>query len=112
ISIMWSSDIDITGNNIELFRSGIILNDVDGVNISDNHIHDLRTNPISGSNVDNLVIQGNYMHDSTPWRFGGGGDHGDLIHLWTTVGQDAPSNNIVIEGNKLSQGNGQAMLGI
>jgi Ca2+-binding RTX toxin-like protein len=113
ITVVGSKDIDITGNNIETFHKGIALNDVDGVNISNNEIHDLRTTPIRGAQIQNLLIQQNYIHDSNPWNFGGAGDHGDLIHLWTAAaGQAMPNDNIVIRDNNFSQGEGTAMLGI
>jgi hypothetical protein len=81
--------------------------------ITNNEIFDLRTSPIHGTVWGDATIIGNYLHDSTPWNFGGSGDHGDYIHLWTDPAKSsAPIANVVITGNHIEQGAGGQMLGI
>ena len=113
ITVLRSTDIKIENNNISTFHKGVVLSKVSGISINANDIHDLRTTSISGEVVSNAMITGNHLHDSTPWNFGGAGDHGDYIHFWTLAGsQTGPSDNIVITDNFLDQGTHDPMLGI
>jgi hypothetical protein len=113
ITILNSAGVTVAGNTIETFHKGIVVGDVDGLKIAGNEISDLRTSPITGGGVENVLIEGNYLHDSNPWNFGGEGDHGDFIHLWTSPDeQTGASANIVIRGNTLDQGDSTALLGI
>ncbi|HPU16529.1 MAG TPA: calcium-binding protein, partial [Polymorphobacter sp.] len=77
--------------------------------IDNNDIYNLRTTPISGSVTSNLTISNNHTWDSRPWQFGGNGDHGDRIHIWTS---GTPITGLVIANNYLDQGAGDPMLGI
>ena len=113
ITITRSTGITIDHNDISTFHKGIVLSSVDGISIASNEIHNLRTTPISGAVVSNATVTANHLHDSTPWNFGGAGDHGDYIHFWTLAGaQTGPSDNIVITDNFLDQGTHDPMLGI
>lgn len=110
--IQSSQGITITGNDISLFEKGIVLFSVEGLTISGNEIHHLRNSPLVGSDLQDVLVDGNYFHSSTPWKFGGAGDHGDYIYFWTDVNQDTPNSDITITNNFLSQGDGTSMLGI
>ena len=103
-----SRDCAITNSDISLFHKGITFSG-SNLTISGNDIHDLRTTPISGSAVSGLVITGNHSWSSHPWNFGGAGDHGDRIHIWT---DKTAMTGVVITGNLLEQGSGDPMLGI
>lgn len=113
ITIDKSTGVTIENSEISTFHKGIALSDVDGLVIRNNEVHHLRTSPITGGDVSNAVIDGNHFHTSFPWNFGGEGDHGDLIHLWTVKGsQSGASTNISITNNVLDQGKGEALLGV
>lgn len=112
VTVTGSSNISFTGNDIGVFHKGIVLSSVDGITISKSRIHDLRSTPISGGNVSNLTVTDNHLHDSTPWRFSQGGDHGDFIHIWTSTTQTSASANYTIARNFIDQGTGTALLGI
>lgn len=113
IYVLNSGNINIAGNEISSFHKGIGLFKTSDVFINKNEIYDLRTNPLSGSGLSNISVDGNHFSNSNPWNFGGAGDHGDLIHFWTLPGYDTASvNNISITNNFLDQGSGFAMLGI
>ncbi|WP_166430443.1 right-handed parallel beta-helix repeat-containing protein [Polymorphobacter arshaanensis] len=103
-----SRDCAITNSDISLFHKGITFTG-SNLTISGNDIHDLRTTPISGSATSGLVITGNHSWSSHPWNFGGAGDHGDRIHIWT---DKTAITGVVITGNLLEQGSGDPMLGI
>ncbi|WP_299153967.1 right-handed parallel beta-helix repeat-containing protein [uncultured Tateyamaria sp.] len=105
VAVGEASDILLDGNEITGFYRGISLEDVTGVTLSKNHIHDLRSDGIVVGEVRNLVIEQNVIRDLDPWRHEdapGHGDHPDLIQFWTT-NSDAASTGIVIRDNVLIQ---------
>lgn len=111
--------VTITRNEISKFHTGIVPSNVDGLTITSNDITGLRTSPITGGDVDNVLIERNHLGGSKPWRFGlSGGDHGDYIHLWTVPARATramragASKGVVIRDNFLNQGGGQPMLGV
>lgn len=108
----WCQNITITNNEVIGFNSGVRVASVDGLTLTNNDIHGFRMVPIGGGDVSNVLLQGNYLHDAEPWKFGALGDHGDFIHFWTTPEQTTPSSNFVFTGNFISQGDGTAVLGI
>lgn len=115
ITITGSTDVVIQNVDLSVFHKGIVLIASSDVTIRGNEIHHLRTTPISGANLKDITIDGNYIHDSTPWRWGETpvGDHGDFIHFWTDPAkQTSATTGIVITNNFIQQGGGTALLGI
>ncbi|MBS0562958.1 MAG: hypothetical protein JSR87_00245, partial [Proteobacteria bacterium] len=112
IVFMKSTNIDISNNKMTGFTHSIRLVDVDQVKIAGNDVSGFRRVAVSGSDIDNASITGNYFHDPHPWNFGPKGDHGDFIHLWTDPGQPDANQNITIKDNFLDQGQGTGILGI
>lgn len=109
-AIMFEGEnIVIENNDISHFMKGIAMGG-DGNSILNNEIYGLRTSPVVG-NGSNLIIDGNYFHDSNMWKGGGAGDHGDYVHLWTASGLQ-PMSNITITNNVFSDEEGDEMLGI
>lgn len=106
---MAGRNIVIENNDISHFRNGIVMSGVDN-SILNNEIYDLRTTPVRGDGS-NLTIDGNYFHDSNPWKIGGAGDHGTYVHLWTNKGGQ-PMSNITITNNVFSDEDGGSLLGI
>lgn len=109
INISFSNGVTISGSDISLFHKGVVMAGSSNILIADNEIHDLRTTPISGSVIANLTITGNHTYNSNPWNYGGTGDHGDRIHIWT---DKTPITGLVITNNRLEQGTGSPMMGI
>lgn len=94
-------------------HKGIVLNNSSALRLLRNDIHDTRTGQISGAGVSDVVIEANRLYNSRPWNFGGRGDHGDFIHLWTEPKyQSEPSTEIVIRDNLIDQADGFPILGI
>lgn len=104
-----SNDCAITNSDISVFHKGITFGLGSNITVSGNTIHELRTTPISGTAISGLIITGNHSWDSHPWNFGGSGDHGDRIHIWT---DKTSIPGVVIADNLLEQGAGDPMLGI
>jgi Ca2+-binding RTX toxin-like protein len=113
ITISNSNHVSVSSNDISQFATGITVNNIDNLSVTNNNIHDLRTTPLHGAQVSNVVIDGNHFYNLHPWQLGGTGDHADFIHFWTNPStQEAPSQNIKIINNFLDQGDGGAVLGI
>lgn len=111
LTIDASTDVVIDAVNIHQFGKGVVLNDVAGVSVVNSEFHHVRTSPIVGTKINDILIQGNELHTSNPWNWGAG-DHGDFIHFWTSPNQVGPSDRILILDNVISQGTGFAILGI
>lgn len=115
ISVQGSSNVLIEKVDISVFEKGVVLLDVSGVTLRGNEIYDTRTSPISGSNIANITIDGNYIHDVNPWRWNETpvGDHADFIHFWTDPSkQSSATTGVTIINNHLEQGQGTAILGV
>lgn len=114
VGIMFNNSADVTVENtvVSAFTKGARFNDTTGITFNDNEMFAIRKVPFATGNTSDVHIEGNYFHDITPWKFGGLGDHGDFIHIVTTVHQTKPNENIVIIDNYFAQGEGAAVLGI
>jgi hypothetical protein len=112
MSFVKSSDITVDGNKMTGFTHSVKFVGVDNIQLNNNEISDFRKVPVSGSDLNNVHLEGNYFHDANPWNFGPKGDHGDFVHFWTTPKQTGASQNFVFVDNFFDQGNGKAVLGI
>ncbi len=113
IQLRQNENITIENNEISVFHIGIQFTYVDGLNVIDNYIHDLRISPLTGGGTTNAQVIGNHFSTSDPLNFGGTGDHGNLIHFYPRPNLDGPMQNIIIRDNFLEQGAGtEALLGI
>jgi Ca2+-binding RTX toxin-like protein len=113
-SIDNSSHVVVDHTEITQVFRGVVMSDSNYVTLTNNNIHDVRTSPIVGGNDNHLVIDGNKLSSSHPWRWGDGSgehDHGDFIHLWTMPGK-ATNTDIQITNNTMTQGSGAPILGI
>ncbi|GAB4577009.1 MAG: hypothetical protein Tsb0019_03750 [Roseibium sp.] len=107
------TDITIESCEVSEFENGIVANQTDGLDVLNNEIHHLRSTPLRGGDLDQVVVDGNEFHTFEPWQFGGAGDHGDMVHFWTRPNsQDVASQDITITNNVFQQGEGEALLGI
>jgi len=110
---VYSSDgIVIENCDISEFGTGFRGSNIDGLEIIASEFSDIRTVPIAGADFNDVLIDGNYLSEVTPWSFSSAGDHGDFIHIYTVEGQTEPSDNIVITNNYMVQGEGVSVLGI
>ena len=81
------------------------------VQISGNRINDFRTDALNLVDVQNVVVENNYVHD--PRRAYGTGDHPDMLQMWTVTDDPAEvSRDIVIRGNVMDIGEGGWTQGI
>lgn len=113
VFVLNSENIIVENNDISEYHAGIALNKTDGVQILNNHIHDIRTTPLGGGGVDNIVIDSNHFSTIRPYEFGGTGDHGDHIHFYPVAGHEGRAVNMTITNNFFEQGDSPtAILGV
>ena len=106
VSIIGSNHITIENNDISKFARAVYSTNSDTVTILNNDIHDIRRGGIEFSNVDNMLIQGNYLHD---WKTSPAtGDHAVMIESWS-AGTSSPSVNVTVTGNFLNTGTGDQL---
>lgn len=98
-----SSNIKLDSNEFHTFRIGITFAETTGIEITNNNIHSMRSDGMNMLEVQNVLIEDNYLHDFEGAI--GSGDHRDMIQFWTGY-TDAPSTDIIIRGNLLDIGEG------
>lgn len=102
-----SSGVTVTNSEFTHLQHGIsMLNNTD-LTISDNYIHDIRTDGIRGGGNEDLTISNNYITDFYPQE----GDHPDAIQLWTNS-MTGVSSNVTITDNTIYCPPGQGTQGI
>ncbi len=110
VRVMNSQNIELSGNDMSEFWKGIVAEHINGFNVIDNEIHDVRTSPIAAGQMDNFTLEGNYIHTVTPWNFGGAGDHAGFLRTWV-IGEEV-STNFIIRNNVFDRADGEAPMGI
>lgn len=102
-----STNVKVTNSEFQELRHGIAHLDNNGVTISDNYFHDIRTDGIRGGGSSNVRIEGNYFTDFHP----ADGDHADAVQFWTT-NTKASVTDLTITGNVIVRGSGDPIQGI
>jgi len=105
LSVSGSSNIVIDGNEFFDFKRAAVFGGVDGLEITGNDIHDIRSDGLNFSTVSNVLIESNHLYDFN--TAAGSGDHADMIQFWTT-GTTRPTENVVIRANILNSGEGDS----
>ncbi|MGE8135943.1 right-handed parallel beta-helix repeat-containing protein [Novosphingobium subterraneum] len=105
--IRGSQSISVADSNFHDLRFGILMLDNSGVTVTQSLFHDIRTDGIRGGGNSNVTITSNAFTDFHPAI----GDHADAIQFWTTNTLSSASN-IVVSGNVIERGNGDATQGI
>lgn len=96
-----SKAITLEHNEIRLFHRAIVASESSDLVIRANDIHTIRSDGMNFAQVQDVVIEGNHIHDFQ--TVAASGDHADMIQFWTS-GTTAPSRNIVIRDNVLNSG--------
>ena len=103
LSVQGSSNTVIDNNEFFNFFRGLVMGGGTGSVVSNNEMHSLRMDGMNFAHIQNILIEGNYLHDFN--RSTNVGDHSDMIQFWTNGGTK-PSTNITIRGNVLDIGEG------
>lgn len=99
-----TTNITLENSEVSGFYKGVVIARSDGVTVSGNDVHGLRMDGLGFSQVTDVVIEDNHIHDFD--RSLSSADHSDMIQFWTANGT-APSENITIRGNTLDIGQGE-----
>lgn len=104
-----NTGVVIENNEISGFWKGLTITGSDQIVIAKNELSGLRSDGMGFSDVDGVVIEGNYIHDfrEAPTS----ADHPDMIQF-ITRGTTSPSTDITIRGNILDIGAGSSTQGI
>lgn len=112
VRLDYSERIEIDNLDITVFARGIYTNKSNDLTLTNNEIHDLRSDGINIGAGDNILIEGNYLHDFRPW-YGPShdkGDHPDFIQYYAPPGEMI--SNLIIRDNVIRQGEGGHVQGI
>ena len=105
LTIQGGSNIVIENNEFSTWHRALTVGGTTDVVISGNDIHSIRSDGMNFVGVQNLLIEDNYIHDFVLSK--SSGDHADMIQFWTT-NTTSPSTNVIIRGNTLDIGDGDA----
>ncbi|MBN2905815.1 MAG: right-handed parallel beta-helix repeat-containing protein, partial [Rhodobacteraceae bacterium] len=103
LNVSGSSSITLENNEFSTWHRALIVTDSSDLTVTGNDVHSCRSDGMDFAAVQNLLLEGNYIHDflgtDDP------GDHRDFIQFWTN-GTDVPSTDVTIRGNVLDMGDG------
>ncbi|WP_425080206.1 right-handed parallel beta-helix repeat-containing protein [Ruegeria denitrificans] len=102
LNIAGSTNININNTEFSQWWKAVIAVNSDGINVTGNDIHTIRSDGLVFDNVDNILVENNHLHD-----FGGAagsGDHRDMIQIQRAYGSG--SDNITIRNNLFDMANG------
>ncbi|WP_171230465.1 right-handed parallel beta-helix repeat-containing protein [Ruegeria sp. HKCCA4008] len=102
LTISGSTNVDIDNTEFSKWLKAVIAVNSNGVSVTGSDIHTIRSDGLVFDNVDNILVENNYIHD-----FGGAagsGDHRDMIQIQRANGSG--SDNITIRNNVFDMGNG------
>ena len=103
LAVKGSRGIEVRDSEIFTFHRGATFGTVDGLTISGNDVHDMRSDGMDFASVQNVLIENNHIHDFR--KAADTGDHTDMIQFWTN-GTDRPSRAVTITRNFLDIGGG------
>jgi Ca2+-binding RTX toxin-like protein len=102
-----SNDVSITNSTFQQLGKAAQVAVGSKVVLTGNTVHDIGSDGFDFSQVDHVTVSGNNFTSFHPTA----GDHADAIQFWTT-GTTAPSHDIVVSNNVVTQGNGTGSQGI
>ena len=97
-----SSDINVVGTEFHSWWTALSVINGQDVHIAGNNIHDIRSDGIKLNNLDNTLVENNYIHD-----FSGTdalSDHRDMIQVQRPQGDGV--TNLTIRDNVFDMGSG------
>lgn len=114
IRVVDSTAVRIADNMLSRLRKGIVLDTVEGAEVTGNHLKDLREDGINLADAVSVTIAGNLMESFHPLHNYDNiafADHGDFIQWWAGDG-GLGIRDLVIRDNALLQGSGSWTQGI
>ena len=103
LGIRWSNAVTIDTSVIKNWNIGIVHSESKSTTLTGNEITKISGDGIENSEVQNVIISNNYIHDFL--RAPASNIHPDMIQFWT-AGTKNPSTDVTISNNRLDIGNG------
>jgi len=100
-------NVSVTNSEFQQVSFGVAHQNSDGVTISNNYFHDIRSDGVRGGGSSHVTITNNQFRDFYPIE----SDHPDAIQFWTTNAK-VSATDIVVTGNIVMRGAGQPTQGI
>ncbi|WP_296596756.1 right-handed parallel beta-helix repeat-containing protein [Phenylobacterium sp.] len=100
-------NVSVTNSEFQQVSFAVGHQNSDGVTVSNNYFHDIRSDGVRGGGSSHVTITNNQFRDFYPIE----SDHPDAIQFWTTNAKSSASD-IVITGNIVMRGAGQPTQGI
>lgn len=100
-------NVSVTNSEFQQLSFGVIHQNSDGITVSNNYFHDIRSDGVRGGGSSHVTITNNQFRDFYPNE----ADHPDAIQFWTTNAKSS-ATDIVIAGNIVMRGAGQPTQGI
>ncbi|MBG6233383.1 parallel beta-helix repeat protein [Labrenzia sp. EL_208] len=104
-----SDGVTVENNEFYNWYRGAFYLDTTQLTVTNNDVHDNRSDGFNFSGVSDVLIEGNHLHDFHISETSA--DHTDFVQFWTT-GSDTPMKNITIRNNVLETGDGDPAQGI
>ncbi|SDO77255.1 right-handed parallel beta-helix repeat-containing protein, partial [Aureimonas jatrophae] len=103
VRIKGTDGFTFTNNEVSHYNFGIQVTGSDRVSIQNNDLHHMQADGMQFSDVDDVVVDGNHLHDflGSAWSI----NHNDMIQFFTS-GTTSPSQNVVVRNNVLDSGQG------
>ena len=98
-----SSGVTVENNDLDSWERGITAGQSSDIIIKGNEISGTSSDAMQFTEVNNILIENNYLHDSAASPTGGA--HRDMIQFFS-INQDTPSTDITIRGNTFDIGDG------
>jgi Ca2+-binding RTX toxin-like protein len=102
-----STNVTIKNSEFQELANGIVHSNSDNILIDGNYIHDIGTDGIHGGGTSDITISNNHISDFHTVD----GQHPDAIQFWT-ANTTASVENITITGNLIDRGNGDILQGV
>lgn len=114
VTVRDSSYVALSQLDISVVGSGVALNNVDRVALTDSHLHDIRRDGVTVTEASDVRIADNLFHSFQPLKLPGKLsviDHSDFIQYWGSNGTRG-IDGLEISGNAMLQTSGGQMHGI
>ena len=99
-----SQNVTVQNNEFFNWERGTTFGAINGLTVTNNNVHDIRADGMDFYQINNGLIQGNYIHDFK--TAAASADHPAFMEFHT-AGTTSPSTNITINDNFLNSGAGQ-----
>ncbi|KNX40057.1 PKD domain protein [Roseovarius tolerans] len=104
LTVWSSSDVTVDNTEFKSWWKGAAFSRSTDLTITNNDIHDIRSDGVNFSEVQSVLFEGNHIHDFRVSKESG--DHADMIQVISTTHAETTTADLTIRGNILDIGEG------